>query len=276
MTGSLSRSLPHSAPGPASPGTWRWAAAGLLLGSVLALWVNAPARWLAPVVTQWSGGRLQLAESEGTLWEGSARLMLTGGTGSRDQASLPGRVGWTVRWSWPSGGPGLGVALALPCCAPQGLQWTVQPHWQGASVRLQAAQSRWPLAVLAGLGTPWNSVQAEGQAVLQHEDLQWDVNLQRWQLQGRAQLDVQDLASRLSTLRPLGSYRLQFQGGEQPRLELQTLSGALQLSGQGQWQGGRLRFEGEARAEPAHAAELSNLLNILGRRQGERSIIQLG
>ena len=59
-------------------------------------------------------------------------------------------------------------------------------------------------------------------------------------------------------------------------LALSTLEGSLQLSGNGKWVGSRLRFEGEARAAPEHEAALANLLNIIGRRSGARSIITLG
>ena len=98
----------------------------------------------------------------------------------------------------------------------------------------------------------------------------------RLQLQGRVQLDALALSSRLSTLRPMGSYRLTLQGGDSPQLELVTLDGALQLSGSGQWVGQRLRFAGEASAAPEREAALANLLNIIGRRSGARSLITLG
>ena len=42
------------------------------------------------------------------------------------------------------------------------------------------------------------------------------------------------------------------------------------------WVGSRLRFSGEASAEAGSEAALSNLLNIIGRRQGERSLLSLG
>ena len=99
------------------------------------------------------------------------------------------------------------------------------------------------------------------------------------QLQGQAQLDALGMSTRLSTLRPMGSYRLVLQGGrhgEAPTLQLSTLDGALLLSGSGQWVGQRLRFTGEARAAPEREAALANLLNIIGRRSGARSIITLG
>ena len=71
---------------------WRWALAGLCLGALPALVLWAPARWLAAGVQQASGGQLQLRQPEGTVWTGSARLVLTGGGGSEDQAALPGRL----------------------------------------------------------------------------------------------------------------------------------------------------------------------------------------
>ena len=91
-----------------------------------------------------------------------------------------------------------------------------------------------------------------------------------------ARLDAQQMSSRLSTLKPMGSYRLALQGGVAPGFTLQTLEGALQLSGSGQWVGGRLRFEGVATAAPDRLDALANLLNILGQRDGARAIIKVG
>jgi general secretion pathway protein N len=66
------------------------------------------------------------------------------------------------------------------------------------------------------------------------------------------------------------------QGGPQSTLRLETLDGSLQLTGSGQWVGSRLRFRGEAAAAPEREAALANLLNIIGRRSGPRSIISIG
>ena len=97
------------------------------------------------------------------------------------------------------------------------------------------------------------------------------------QLQGSAQLLALDMASRLTTLRPMGSYRLTLEGGTPAAtLRLETLAGGLRLAGTGEWQPSRLRFSGEATTAPEHAAVLANLLNLLGRREGARSIITLG
>jgi general secretion pathway protein N len=84
------------------------------------------------------------------------------------------------------------------------------------------------------------------------------------------------MSSRLSTLKPMGSYRLSVQGGSGVAFTLETLEGSLQLTGSGQWVGDRLRFEGVASAPPERRVALANLLNILGQRDGARSIIKLG
>ncbi|PWW43663.1 general secretion pathway protein N [Melaminivora alkalimesophila] len=251
---------------------WGWAAAGLGLGLVLALLAWAPAQWLASGVQRASGGQVQLHAARGLLWQGSAQLVLTGGAGSQDRVALPGRLHWRLRPAWR----GARLQLSADCCTPEGpLQVLARAGWNSLQLQLRDGTSQWPAGALAGLGTPWNTVQLQGRLQLSTEGLQLSWSAGRLQVQGRARLDALAISSRLSTLRPLGSYRLALQGGDAPTLQLSTLEGALQLSGSGRWVGQRLRFEGEAAAAPGREAVLANLLNIIGRRQGARSIITL-
>jgi general secretion pathway protein N len=60
------------------------------------------------------------------------------------------------------------------------------------------------------------------------------------------------------------------------RLTLSTQDGPLQLTGSGTWGPGGVRFRGEARAAAVDEAALSNLLNIIGRRDGAKSVISIG
>lgn len=252
---------------------WSWALAGALLGLLLTLVVLAPARWLAAGVTRASNGMVQLAEPDGRVWRGSARLVLRGGAGSRDAIALPGRVHWRL---WP-GLAGVRAELRADCCTaepPLGLR--ASPRWGGAHLAITDARSHWPASLLAGLGTPFNTVQPEGEMSLSTRGLSLEWLAGRLALQGAAELTVRQLSSRLSTLRPMGSYRLSLAGGSQPAVTLSTLEGALRLSGSGQWVGSRLRFSGEGSAAPGSEAQLTNLLNLLGRRQGERVLITLG
>lgn len=255
---------------------WGWALVGAMAGVLPAMVAFAPAHWLADGVARITQGQVQLLQARGTVWTGSAQLVLTGGAASRDSAALPGRVDWQLRPTLD----GLRVQLHATCCTPAPLQARAHVRWAGMTLNVADGQSQWPAALLAGLGTPWNTLQPQGQLALQTQALamRWDAG--RMVLSGQAQLDARAMSSRLSTLRPMGSYRLVLQGGtdaqQVPTLTLSTLDGALQLSGTGQWVGQRLRFAGEASAAPEREAALSNLLNIIGRRNGARSIITVG
>lgn len=252
---------------------WGWAVSGVLLGASMAVLAFAPAHWLAWGLAQASAQRVQLLQTRGTVWNGSAQLVVTGGAASQDRASLPGRLHWQWHLRWD----GLYAQINAPCCTMAPVAVHVQPHHQGVSVALADGHSQWPAAVLAGLGTPWNTVQLQGQLALSTQDLQAQWTAGRLRLQGQIQLDALALSSRLSTLHPLGSYRITLQGQEgAPHLTVRTLQGELQLSGNGQWVGERLRFSGQASASPGREAALSNLLNLLGRRRGASALITLG
>jgi general secretion pathway protein N len=267
---SISATPRHFASQRRSP--WGWALSGILVGLLLTLLLNAPARWLTELVQQSLTGRLLLDDARGSVWNGSARLTLTGGAGSTDAATLPGRLSWQLRPSWT----GLRLDLNADCCMQQAWQWQVQPRWGGARLLLADQVSQWPTPWLRGLGTPWNTLQVEGQLALSTQALVLEWASGRLLLAGQAQLDALQISSRLSTLKPMGSYRVILSGGNAPGFVLSTLAGALQLSGSGQWVGSRLRFEGVASAAPDRLDALSNLLNIIGRRDGERSIIKIG
>jgi general secretion pathway protein N len=243
-----------------------------LLGLLMAISFNTPALWFTAPLERSMGGRVLFEDAQGSLWNGSARLLLTVGAGSRDAAALPGRLVWSVR---PSS-DGLSVDLLADCCMRQAWHMSVLPRWGGARVVLADGLSQWPAQWLTGLGTPWNTVQAEGQLTLATKGLVVEWAAGRLLLAGRAQLDASRMSSRLSTLKPMGSYRVTVLGGATPSLALETLEGSLQLSGSGRWVGSRLRFEGLASAAPDRLDALSNLLNIIGRRDGPRSIIKVG
>ena len=255
--------------------SWRWGVSGVLLGVALALVLFAPASWLASAVALATGTQVQLAEPRGTVWRGSARLVFSGGEGSRDALVLPGRIGWEI-------GPGLrGLQLRLHagCCTPLPLEATLEPAWRSLKLVVADGSSQWPAALLAGLGAPWNTVQPEGQLQFGSESLSVEWSEGRFSMTGSARLDAIGISSRLSTLRPVGSYRLSLMGKVQagaPELRLQTLEGGLNLSGAGQWSGSHWTFRGEASAAPERESALGNLLNIVGRRRGAKSVISLG
>ncbi len=268
----------------------RWALWGAGLGITLGLVTQAPAQWLADGLQAATGGRLLLAEARGSLWNGSALLVLTGGAGSRDASALPGRLQWQLR-------PGLGVLhldARQACCLPDGLQLTLTPGWNSYSLVLdpteparpggppQAARllGQWPASWLAGLGTPWNTLQLGGQLQLASTGLRLQSVAGQLRVAGDLQLQLRGASSRLSALPTLGSYQLLLQGsgqgGDATTLRLSSLEGPLRLNGEGQWTGAQLRFRGTAQAGDGQDSALANLLNIIGRRQGALSVISIG
>jgi len=252
---------------------WRWAVLGMLIGVVLAFSLFAPARWLAAGLARWSNGHLQLVNARGTVWTGSAGVVFSSGAGGAESISLPGTLGWTLRPRWY----GVTAALDLSCCAAKPLEFNARPRASGLELEWRDGQSRWPAAMLAGFGAPWNTLKLDGMLDISTQAFVVRSNGPQVALEGRATLDATDISSSLSTLRPMGSYRVALEGGTAPTLLLTTREGSgLQLSGSGRWNGVAFRFDGEASAAPGREDALSNLLNIIGRRDGARSLITLG
>ena len=251
---------------------WAWGIAGAVLGLLVAFVAFAPARWLAAGIDRASSGQVLLVDPRGTVWDGSAQVVLTGGVGSTDAAALPGRISWELDPRWL----GAAARVRAECCTQQPLDLQARVRWGGVALQVGDGVSQWPANVTAGLGTPWNTLQFDGDLRLTTQGLSVEWIEGRPVIAGRAELVALRVASRLSTLRPMGSYRITLQGGTPASLRLETLEGSLQLSGTGQWVGPRLRFRGEASAAPDREAALANLLNIIGRRSGARSLISIG
>lgn len=169
----------------------------------------------------------------------------------------------------------LGVVWHADCCTPQPMRAELHPRWPGVELRLDDASAQWPAAWLQGLGAPWNTVAPEGRLHWQSKGLRLQWRDKALHLQGGATLQALDVSTRLSTLRPLGSYQIEVLGGDTIRLVLTTLEGALQLEGQGQWQP-QFQFRGQASTDPDHEATLSNLLHVLGQRRGAISVLEMG
>ena len=80
---------------PVSQRGWSWAVVGAVMGGLMALLIHLPAQWLAQALLKATLGQVQLQEVQGSVWQGSGKLVLTGGEGSRDALALPGPVSYT-------------------------------------------------------------------------------------------------------------------------------------------------------------------------------------
>lgn len=284
---------------------WPWALAGVVLGAAIGVWRFAPAAWVAQAVASATGQQVQLADARGTVWRGSAVLVLSGGAGSQNASALPGRLLWRLHWR----GGEFELRAWQACCLVDELRVRIVPGFGRTTLHLRPTTSmvssasggaakpaapltpiaHWPAQWLTGLGAPWNTLQLGGVVRLASPGLTVESAQGRLSFSGRAELQLEGLSSHLSTLDTLGDYRLAIDGQPQAagsaQLTLSTLKGPLQLSGSGQWgQGGPgpaqagtgLRFRGEARADPGAEGALNNLLNVIGRRQGAISLLSIG
>jgi len=207
-----------------------------------------PARWLLLALPD--DAMVALADADGTLWRGSAQLAL-GPPGARRLLAEP------LRWQWR------GAALEI---SHAWLRGPVRVQLGTSGVSVSGQNLRLPAAALVAFGAPLNTVAPTGQIELEwqafspgHLPDAGTLATGRWTQAGSA----------LSHVRPLGDYRLQVTAERGAlRFALGTDSGLLTVTGQGQWQRGRLRFHGEAepasQASDAQRAALTGLLSALG------------
>jgi general secretion pathway protein N len=248
-----------------------WLLAGLASIAVTTL-AFLPATWMASMLEQQTAGRLTLGDAQGTLWRGSA--FIGGAPSGSDPVTplLPGRFSWRLSPMVLLGRVDADLENAAALSQPIRVtgswhQWQVSP----ASILLPAER-------LASLGAPLNTVQPSGQMRLSWNPMQVVRQGGRLEVTGSMNLEMNDIASRLSPIKPLGAYNLAFDWrGQQAEMVLTTVKGPMLLNGSGMLMNGRLQFSGKAEAEAGQEERLANLLNLLGqrRREGGKDVIAL-
>lgn len=256
-----------------------------LLGALLVGVALAPASYADAALSHATQGRMRLAQAEGTIWNGSARLVLAEGGAhaaegtaaqaafGRDDAlvrgvAIPGRIDWSIR--------------ALPLLVGQldallrfdRVARPVRVHGSWGEVRIDAGAIDLPSVELGGLGSPWNTVRPAGALSLSWENLV----LRPTGLDGRARIELRGTSSAMTPVRPLGSYRVDVVGrGNRAELSIATIDGPLRLQGNGSFEADRgLRFVAEASVEARERDRLQSFLGLIGPREGERTIIRIG
>jgi general secretion pathway protein N len=238
-----------------------WLAA-IALAVALTVLVFFPAAWLGPMVEQQTGGRLTLGDAQGTLWRGSAFI---GGAPAANGAVtplLPGRFAWRLSPLVLLGQVDLRLENPLALSQPVRVSgsWS---EWQVSPGELML-----PAQGLAGLGAPLNTLAPSGVMRLSWSTLELVRQPQSVAVNGRTVLAMTDMGSRMTPVKPLGSYELAMDWrGQQAQLNLSTVRGALLLSGSGSLDRGRLQFSGQASAASGYEETLGNLLNLLGQRR---------
>jgi general secretion pathway protein N len=235
-----------------------------LVALAVALTVLAflPATWLGSMVEKQTGGRLTLGDAQGTLWNGSAFVGGAAGEGGAVTPLLPGRFAWQLSPLVLFGH----VSMRLE--NPQALSHPVRVEGSWSDWRVSPGELLLPAEGLAGLGAPLNTLVPTGTIKLNWNALEIMRQGQTVAVNGRTVLSMTDMGSRMSPVKPLGSYEMAMDWhGQEAALTLRTVRGALLLSGSGSLKGGRLQFSGQASAAEGYEESLGNMLNLLGQRQ---------
>lgn len=251
--------------------TMLWFAA-IVLAVALSVLAFLPAAWLGSIVETRTGGRLTLGDAQGTLWRGSAFVGGAPGQGGEVTPLLPGRFSWRLSPLVLLGQVDLELENSEALSQPVNVSgsWS---EWQ-----VSPAQLLLPAERLSGLGAPLNTLAPSGEVKLNWSALQLARAGQGVDVNGRTVLLLGDMGSRMSPVKPLGSYEMTMDWrGQQAQLVLKTVRGALLLSGTGSLDKGRLQFSGQAQAADGYEETLGNLLNLLGQRRmvGDKKIIAL-
>jgi general secretion pathway protein N len=239
--------------------------------------LNAPASWLDVMLDRFTDGRVRLAQASGSFWNGQGRVVLVdpsrrGSDAVLQGLALPGQIVWSVSpWALLTGqvrAQFSGSALSAP------VQLDGAILGEGARLRGSAASLSLPSVELGQLGSPWNTLQPVASL-----NISWQAfELRNGAFEGRMSIDLNNTASAISPVNPLGSYRVDVNAlGNSAQVQLMTKEGALQLDGNGTWNNRQgLRFTASAVPSQEHRARLQSLMALLGRRDGDKTIIRIG
>jgi len=231
-----------------------------------------PASWLAVGLEQQTDGRFSLGDVQGSFWQGSAFLGAAKDRHSALTPLFPGRFVWKISPLIVFGQ--IDVALENT----QVISKTVHLTGNLSQFRLSAASIVLPPERLEGFGAPLNTIGPSGKIKLKWNELEFTRHEARLDMQGLMQLMMTEMGSRLSSIKPLGSYQLDLNWhGQNAEIKLQSSKGPLLLSGAGTLKNGHLQFSGKAMADDGQDEKLANLLNLLGQRRfdGNKNVIAL-
>lgn len=243
-----------------------------LFSILLTVFVFAPAVWFNMFLQEQSGGRLILNDAEGTLWNGSAEVVVALNKNKEMTPLLPGRFKWDLSPILLLGQIELVIenddALAQPLYITGNLR----------HIQINPNELLLPANRLVGLGAPLNTIEPSGQMTLSWNALGLTLLDRSVDINGTMNLVLENVASALSPVKPLGSYLMSFDWhGNVANVDLKTLHGPMLLTGKGTITNGRLRFSGLAQAEAAQEDSLANLLNLLGQHRAgaKKNVISL-
>lgn len=236
-----------------------------VLSNAIVMLTLLPAAWITPQFARQTNGHVNLVDPSGSLWHGSATLMLAAGTDMSSATLLPGRIEWRTAF-WPLFIGRVRMTMRHSEAMPDPITVDATPR----SATVTPGTIAVPASLLSGLGAPFNTLDLQGDVRLSWSDWR-SFNHEAF---GQLTMTLNDVSSRVSLVKPLGSYRVMFQAeGASSTLNLTTLKGPLMLSGNGTVSAAMTSFHGSASAAPEARDNLAGLLNLLGRPSGPNTVM---
>ena len=223
----------------------------LLFGSafLIGLAFFAPASLMGHVLERASGGLLSLAQTSGSVWQGSGIALLK----QQSHYQTLGNYRWQVKF----------LSAAIKVQAGESSPMTVRLHPITGQVDIDNLHIVLPVSILEIAAPQLGPYQLQGTLDANSDHLTLDAS----GLNGQIAVDWLQAASALSDIRPLGDYHILLQGnGASLDAKLSTQSGKLLLSATGRYdKSSGMNIDGTAQAAPGAAeTELNELLHHIG------------
>jgi len=223
----------------------------LLFGSIflIGLFAFAPASLMGSALERASGGALTLAQTRGSLWNGSGVALLR----KKTHYQTLGSYRWNLKL----------FSAALQVQAGEAAPMTVRYVPFSGRINIDNLRVTLPVSIIEIAAPQLGPYGLQGSLETSGDHLTLDAA----GINGQITMDWLHAASALSTIRPLGDYRILLQGnGGTLDAQLSTLSGKLLLSGKGGFdKTSGMRFNGTAQAAPGTAeTELNEMLHHIG------------
>src|SRR5450631_573969 len=232
------------------------AALGMAAYAVFLL-ASTPATFIAARASATAPGLIDLADTHGTLWSGSARARIraTGGDVLLDR----------IEWRFLPARLAFGRIAFDVVATGRGLDVRSQVARGFAGWELREVAARGDVAALTPLAPVIATWRPEGNVAISSTGIEWNDSRAR----GDVRAEWSDAALSISDVRPLGSYRIDVHADGGPaNVAVATISGPLRIAAQGTLMPPCvLRLSGDARGEGAAAAALEPLLNLIGPRR---------
>lgn len=226
-----------------------------MLAFTVTLVAGMPAALMDNWVRKASGGVVGLANPEGTIWRGAATPVLNLG---RNTPLALNRMHWEISFSKVLTGN-----LLVRLREGEDIRQSPMEILLGfRQAELRNASIELPAAVMGGLNPILLAMHFQGRVAIATDKL---VLGRDGTVQGVLTANWRDAGSAMSPLNPFGDYRFDLAGsGKQVKVNLTTVSGVLQLNGDGAWSDGKLGFQVTATAKGDSKAVFSEMLHHLG------------